>query len=57
MRMFERLLPAEEDVQNEVTDEHLWVRTTCFWISYSIFILAVGAVSLWLFFRFIVMAP
>jgi hypothetical protein len=52
MRTFERLLPVEEDVQNDGEQRY----STCFWISYSGLMIGVGAVSMWAFFKFVIMA-
>lgn len=53
MRTFEQLLPAEEDVQIIETSHDY---TRCFWISYSLLMIGVGALVMWLFLKFVVMA-
>lgn len=55
MRAFERLLPVAEDSQNELVYERTHGYSTCFWISYSLFMVGVGAVSMWLFFKYVIM--
>lgn len=53
MRVFDRLLPAEEDDQI-IEESHEYTR--CFWISYSLFLVGIGALIMWMFFRFMVMS-
>lgn len=53
MRAFEHLLLDQEE-QEEVVARRL-SDSTCFWVSYSLLMMGVGAVSMWAFFRFVVM--
>jgi hypothetical protein len=57
MRAFERLLPGDEDAQavNELVDENNRGNSRCFWISYSIFVFGAGALSMWVFFKYVIM--
>ncbi len=57
MRGFERLL-QDVDLENNVSENQniLQTNSTCFWVSYSLLMVAIGAVSMWAFFRYIVMA-
>lgn len=54
MRAFEHLLvdqgDHEEAVSRRLTDK------TWFWILYSLFMISVGALSMWVFFKYVVMA-
>jgi hypothetical protein len=52
MRAFEHLLVADDEVV-----ERRGVReySTCFWVSYSAFMIAVGALSMWALFKYVVM--
>jgi hypothetical protein len=54
MRAFEHLLVADEEV---VEEERRGAReySTCFWVSYSAFMIAVGALSMWALFKYVVM--
>ena len=54
MRAFEHLL-ITGDI--EVEEERVRAReySTCFWVSYSAFMIAVGALSMWAFFKYVVM--
>lgn len=52
MRTFEQLLPEEEDVQIIETSRDY---TRCFWISYSLCLIGLGALIMWLFFKFVIM--
>ena len=57
MRAFERLLPEDEDAQTdgELVDEHNRGYSKCFWISYSLFVFGAGALSMWVFFKYVIM--
>jgi hypothetical protein len=57
MRGFDRLL-QDVDLESNVAENQAVVLTnsTCFWVSYGLFMATIGAVSMWAFFRFIVMA-
>ena len=57
MRGFERLL-QDVDLESNVAENQAVVLTnsTCFWVSYGLFMAGIGAVSMWAFFRYIVMA-
>jgi hypothetical protein len=57
MQAFERLLPRDEDAQTheELVDENHRGYSKCFWISYSAFVFTVGAVSMWVFFKYVIM--
>jgi hypothetical protein len=58
MRAFEHLLidtDAEGD-ERVATPSRRLSDSTCFWVSYSLFMVAVGALSMWAFFKYIVMA-
>ena len=54
MRAFEHLLLDQEDPEEAVSRR--LTDSTCFWISYSAFMIGVGALSMWAFFKFVVMA-
>ena len=53
MRAYEHLLLDQEDHKEEVGRR--FSDSTCFWISYSAFLIAVGALSMWAFFKYVVM--
>ena len=57
MRAFERLLPEDEGAQtvDELVDENNRGYSKCFWISYSLFVFVVGAVSMWIFFKYVIL--
>jgi hypothetical protein len=52
MRGFDRLLP---DLEANNTDIEPRPYSTCFWISYSLFMVAVGALSMWALFKYVIM--
>lgn len=54
MRGFDHLLQDHED-REEVAGRRLTDRT-CFWISYGAFMIGIGALSMWAFFKYVVMA-
>jgi hypothetical protein len=53
MRNFEHLLVDldDENPQTNIRREY----GTCFWVAYGISMMTVGAVSMWLFFHFVVL--
>ena len=57
MRSFEHLLLDQDDRDDheEVVIRRL-TDSTCFWISYTVIMIGIGAVSMWAFFKFVVMA-
>ena len=56
MRGFARLL-QDADLESNVVENNNVVLTnsTCFWVSYSLLMVGIGAVSMWAFFRYVVM--
>jgi hypothetical protein len=53
MRGFDHLLQDHEDREEAVARR--LSDSTCFWISYSVFLIGIGAVSMWAFFKYVVM--
>ncbi len=40
-------------VEEELREVHEY--STCFWVSYTLFVASIGALSMWAFFKYVVM--
>jgi hypothetical protein len=56
MRSFEQLLLDVDQNDREELIGRRFSDSKCFWISYSILMVGVGAVSMWAFFKYVVLA-
>jgi hypothetical protein len=55
MRAFDHLLVDVDDNGSQTSRQMRLRDSTCFWVSYGLCMIGIGAVSMWLFFKFIVM--
>jgi len=56
MRSFDRLLSDVDEGGREEISVRRFSKSTCFWVSYGLFMMAVGATSMWLLFKYVVMS-
>ena len=54
MRAYEHLLRDQIDPEELVAGQRL-TEKTWFWVVYSLFMMAIGALSMWAFFKYVVM--
>lgn len=54
MRAFEHLLLVQEE-EPVVVERRRLTDSNCFWVSYSFCMIGIGAVSMWVFFKYVVM--
>lgn len=56
MRSFDRLLSDIDEGGREEVSVRRFSNSTCFWISYGFFMMAVGAISMFILFKYVVMS-